>query len=223
MEVHCDQIIEECKKKVSDDTRYWSDEMLQQFALAPHWSLENGYQFWRKVEDRRKGSNVAWTPTIVRNSCTFEQSNDIQEVQSILYCKTMYCYQKVSPSFFHGGNGKELRSIVIHGLIPGGVSLKTGRQAVFFTVVNPMDNQDCFGENTMRLVKSKNRAYKNTWRPFQDIVFWSNLKLARQRGLQFYQTRSNAVFLYDTQPAEFMEKAICMKTRDQLYQRETWF
>ena len=33
-----------------------------------------------------------------------------------------------------------------HGLIPGGVSLKTDRQAVFFTVVNPMDNQDGLGE-----------------------------------------------------------------------------
>ena len=44
------------------------------------------------------------------------------------------------------------------GLIPGGVSLKTGRQAVFFTVVNPMDNQDGLGENPMRLVTSKKRA-----------------------------------------------------------------
>ena len=41
---------------------------------------------------------------------------------------------------YHVGNGKELRSIVNHGLIPGGVSLKTGRQAVFCTVVNPMDD-----------------------------------------------------------------------------------
>ena len=39
-----------------------------------------------------------------------------------------------------------------------------------------------------------------------------------QGGLQFYQTRSNAVILYDTQPAEFIEKAICMKHKDQLYQ-----
>ena len=45
--------------------------------------------------------------------------------------------------FYHVGNGKELRSIVYHGLIPGGVSLRTGRQVVFFAVVNPMmDNQD---------------------------------------------------------------------------------
>ena len=41
------------------------------------------------------------------------------------------------------------------------------------------------------------------------------------KGLQFYQTRSNAVTLYDTLLAEFIEKAICMKTKDQLYQRES--
>ena len=45
-----------------------------------------------------------------------------------------------------------------HGLIPGGVSLKTGRHAEFFTVVNPMDNPEGFRVNPMRLVQSKNRA-----------------------------------------------------------------
>ena len=44
---------------------------------------------------------------------------------------------------------------------------------------------------------------------------------AQERGLQFYQTRSNAVVLYDTLPAEFVEKAICMKTKERLYQRES--
>ena len=47
---------------------------------------------------------------------------------------------------YHVGNGKVLRSIVNHGWIPAGVSLKTGRHAVCFTVVNPMDNQDGLGE-----------------------------------------------------------------------------
>ena len=63
--------------------------------------------------------------------------------------------------------------------------------------------------------------YKNTWKHFQDTICWCNLKLAQQRGLPFYQTRSNAVILYDTLPAEFIEKAICVKTKDQLYQRES--
>ena len=67
-----------------------------------------------------------------------------------------------------------------HGLIPGGVSLRTGRQAEFFTVVNPMDNQD--GGNLMRLVKSKNRDLE-TLSGYSILV---NLKLAQQRGLRFY-------------------------------------
>ena len=78
----------------------------------------------------------------------------------------------------HVENEKEWRSLVNHGLIPGGVSLRTFRQAVFFTVVNPTDNQDGFREtlwlwgNPLRLVTSKNRAHaKNTWKRFQNTVF----------------------------------------------------
>ena len=73
----------------------------------------------------------------------------------------------------------------------------------------------------MRLVKSRNRATQKYLKTHQYTVFWCNLKLAQQRGLQFYQTRSNAVILYDALPAEFIEKAVCMKTKDQLYFRES--
>ena len=69
--------------------------------------------------------------------------------------------------------------------------------------------------------KQESRHTKNTCKHFQDTVFWCNLKLAQQKALQFYQTRSNAVLLYDTLPAGFFEKAICMKTKDELYQRES--
>ena len=40
-----------------------------------------------------------------------------------------------------------------------------------------------------------------------------NAMIAQQRGMQLYQTRSLA--------ADFIEKAICMKTKDQLNQRES--
>ena len=60
-----------------------------------------------------------------------------------------------------------------HGLIPGGVSLKTSRHAVFFTVVNPMDNQDGLMGNPMRLVTCKNRAtqqYLETFSEYSILV-----------------------------------------------------
>ena len=62
--------------------------------------------------------------------------------------------------FYHVGNGKELRSIVNHGLIPGGVSLKTGRQAVLFTIVNAMDNQDGLGKPDATCHKQESRHTK---------------------------------------------------------------
>ena len=111
---------------------------------------------WRRKE---KVSILLESETFLINSCTFEQSKDIEEELLILHCKTMYCYHKNLPRrFYHVGNANELRSIVNNGLVPGGTSLKRGRQAVFFTVVNPMHNQQGLRETPMRFVTSKNRA-----------------------------------------------------------------
>ena len=44
---------------------------------------------------------------------------------------------------------------------------------------------------------------------------------ARSAKRTAIQLRSNAVILFDTLPAEFIEKAMCMNTKDQLYQRES--
>ena len=57
--VHYDQIIDECKKKLLEDPGHWSDEMKKQFALAPHWSIVKCISILQKVEDRRKGANIA--------------------------------------------------------------------------------------------------------------------------------------------------------------------
>ena len=73
----------------------------------------------------------------------------------------------------------------------------------------------------MRLVTSKNRAIQKCGNAIRIQYFGAFLRLAQQRGLHFHQTRSNAVVLYDTLPAEFIEKAIYMKTKDQLCQRES--
>ena len=100
--VHCDQVIDECKKKISDDTRYWSVEMTKQFANAQYWSIDKWISVLAKGGGQKKKVSILREPELsTENSCTFVQVKDIQEVQSILHCKTiMYCYQKVSPSIF---------------------------------------------------------------------------------------------------------------------------
>ena len=71
------------------------------------------------------------------------------------------------------------------------------------------------------LSKARIAPYKDTRKHFQDTVLWCSVKLVQQKRTAIYQTRSNAVILHDTLLAEFIEKAICMKTKDHLYQRES--
>ena len=104
-----------------------------------------------------------------------------------------------------------------HDLIPGGVSLRTDRQAVFFT----MDNQDDLVKTLCDLSQARIASYNNNCKRCKNTVCWCNLKLAPQRKLQFYQTRSDAVVLYGTLHAEFIEKVIYMKTNNQLHQWES--
>ena len=101
------------------------------------------------------------------------------------------------------------------------MSLKRGRQAVFFATVNPMEDEYGLGETPCDLTKPRIMPYKSTWKRLQNTVFWCSLKLAqeREKGLQFYQTRSHAVVLCNTLLEACIEKAVCTKTQDELYQK----
>ena len=122
--------------------------------------LTNGNQFWRKVEDRRKRFQYCLNPNYPQKFLYLRESqrHSRSTINPALQDNNVLLLEGLTEYTYHVGNGKELKSIVNHGLTPGGVSLKTSRLAVFFTVVHPMDNQDGFRGNPMRLVTSKNRA-----------------------------------------------------------------
>ena len=119
----------------------------------------------------------------------------------------------------HIGNASEMHSIIRGGLIPGGRSLERDRQSVFFTTVNPMDDDQSTEESLCDLDKPRIVPCRNTWMPHQNTVYWCNFKLAQKRGLQFYQTRSHAIVLCNTLPAICIEKAVCMKTEEDLFHK----
>ena len=47
-----------------------------------------------------------------------------------------------------------------------------------------------------------------------------DIKLAQKKGLTFYQTRSNAIILYNTLPAYCIPKFIKMETGEIIYEKE---
>ena len=92
---------------------------------------------------------------------------------------------------YHVGCAIDVHSIINSGLIPGGQNLSK-RQTVFFLLVNPMDKEhkdpETIDLKAPRLARYTHEAWKK-----HNTVCWVDIKLAQQKGLKFYQTRSNAI------------------------------
>ena len=120
---------------------------------------------------------------------------------------------------YHIGCAVSLHSITNSGLIAGGQNSNKETQTVFFTAVNPMD-KEYKDPYKLDLTKPRLEWYKQkTWNRHQDMVYWVAIKLAQRKGFKFYQTRSNAIILYDTLPAYCISKAIVMKSEEIIYQK----
>ena len=61
--------------------------------------------------------------------------------------------------------------------------------------------------------------HQKKWKKHQNTVYCVVIKLAQQRGFKFYQTRSNAIILYDTLPAYCIPKAIMMESWEIIYEK----
>ena len=94
------------------------------------------------------------------------------------------------------------------------------KQTVFFTPVDPM-NKEHIDPNNIFLEAPRLAWYKQKkWKKRQNTVYRVDKQLAQQKGFKFYQTRSNAIILYDTLPAYCIPKAIMMETGDFICEKE---
>ena len=59
----------------------------------------------------------------------------------------------------------------------------------------------------------------NAWKRHQDAVYWVDINLAIEKGLTFYQTRSNAIILQETLPAYRIPKVVRLKTEEVLHEK----
>ena len=147
--------------------------------------------------------------------------------QAILYLRTVQGHSGRNPidsslqdnvlipnNFFectyHVGCAFNLHSIISSGLIPGGQNSSRERQTAFFTAVNPM-NKNHKDPQVLDLTNPRLASYRQKWKRHQDTVYWVDKQLAQRKGLKFYQTRSNAILLYDTLPAYCISKVVAMK------------
>ena len=73
-----------------------------------------------------------------------------------------------------------------------------------------------------RLTSNKPRRAQylhSAWKKQQAAVFWVDINLAIQKGLTFYQTRSNSIIFQETLPAYCIPKVVRLKTGEVLYEK----
>ena len=72
-------------------------------------------------------------------------------------------------------------------------------------------NKEHRDPNTIDLDAPRLAWYKQEkWKIHQVTVYWVDVQLAQRRGLKFYQTRCNAIILYDTLSAYCISKVVVM-------------
>ena len=103
-------------------------------------------------------------------------------------------------------------------VIAGGQNSSRERQTVFLTAVNPM-NKNHKDPQELDLTKPRLASFKQKWQEHQDTVYWIDIQLAQRKGFKFYQTRCNAIILYDTLPAYCFSKVVVMKSEEIITRR----
>ena len=111
-----------------------------------------------------------------------------------------------------------LHSIINNGVILGGQN-SSKRQTVFFLPVDPRDKSHKDPDKTDLNVPRRAQYLHNAWKRHQDAVYWADIDLAIRKGLTFYQTRSNAIILYDTLPAHCIPKVVRLQTGEVLNEK----
>ena len=82
-------------------------------------------------------------------------------------------------------------------------------------------NKDHKDPQGLDLTKPRLASYKQKkWKRHQDTVYWVDFQHAQRKGLKFYQTRCDAIILYDTLPAYCISKVVVMESGEIIYEKE---
>ena len=150
-----DDVLEECRKKKFDG--------------AAQWSFNDWISMLAKGGGAKKKFHCCLNPYFTSLFLCLRQNHghsgdnaiDPEMQDNVLLPEGFFEY------IYHVGNASEMNSTIRSGLIPGGRSLKRGRQSVFFTVSNPMEDDNDMEETPCDLTKPRLAPYKNTWTALQ--------------------------------------------------------
>ena len=116
----------------------------------------------------------------------------------------------------HRGRSFNMTSILQGGLIVGGKDTKEERKRVFSTPLEPFEDET-FEEFANDSPRSRKVHFYSKYKPHQHVVYWTHQVREQEKGLEFWQTRSHVIILYDS--ADCIEKVVSLQGEKTLNQR----
>ena len=190
------------------ETERWSLEQIWALSILVWWCMEdyNGRR-WRQQE---KISILYWLAK-TRNSFYLRalQSHSGGNPIDPTLQDNMLIPDNLFEYIHHVGCAISLHSTTNSGLIAGGQNSSKERQTVFFTAVNPMD-EDHKDPYNLHLTKPRLASYKQKkWKRHQDTVCKVHFQLSQRNWFKFYQARCNAIILLRYTPSLLYLEGCC--------------
>ena len=174
---------------------FWrlNDYLRNDFENSQHWSDDMWKSKMAGGGGNKKKINVVLA-RLDKKLFTSELFKVIQDaIPLILHCRTMHLFRTISSSTFVTSDA---HSIYIPSRIQDWYwevkSWAKDRRYSFCLWI-------LWTKNTKILDKAQ--YMHKAWKKHQNTVYWVDIKFAQKKGFKFYQTRSNAIILYDTLPA----------------------
>ena len=198
---------------------FWriKENLQNQFPHSPHWSDSKWKACLAGGGNKKRFQYCTDSPGAILYLRALQGHSGCSLIDPILQ-DNVVIPSDVFQYIYHVGCAIILHSIINSGLIPGGQNL-SNRQTVFFLPVDPMDKNQK-DPDTIDLRAPSLAQYTHVgWKKHQNTVYWVDINLALKKGLKFYQTRSNAIILYDTLPAYCIPKVVQMETEEIKYDK----
>ena len=144
--IHYSDIIEECRR--------------EKFDCASQWLLED----WLSTPAKGGGAKKRFPYCVNPNSSNqflylrAIQSHSGDNAVDLVLQDNVLLPKGFTEYIHHGGKASEVNSITRHGLVPGGRSLKRGRQSGILHYSDPNGRRLWYGRNSMPSYETKNRA-----------------------------------------------------------------
>ena len=174
---------------------------------------------WQEAESTRDDFNIVLT----RQDKKFLISELFKVTQDaillILHCRTMFFSEQLLRVHL---SKRMCNQFTLHHkfrIDTGTTKFEQKTDGCSFTSVDPM-NEEHKDPNNIDLEAPCLAWYKQKkWRRHHDTVYWVDIQFVQLRGFKFYQTRSNAIILYDTLPACQIPKVIMMESGEIIHEK----